>query len=158
MLCHIMLPFLPARTACHATSRHIVSCHLLPLRGDEQFPFFSSSPSFWEQRRQQARVIFIFPFHLFANSARHPAGQRLRPPTACLPSSSAPPLPPCSRCGRPVSAKPIEKQRPKMYFPVSSPSLTSKHSEVRWKKKARRIFFAHDDFHCCRATFSAAKI
>lgn len=47
---------------------------------------------------------------------------------ACLPSSSAPPPPPCSRGGRPVSAGPIGKQRPKIYLPVSSPSSTSKHS------------------------------
>ena len=48
--------------------------------------------------------------------------------------------PPGSRCGRPVSAKPIGKQRPKMYFPVSFPSSTSKHSNRSRKKGRRRNF------------------
>ena len=80
-------------------------------------------------------VIFISPFHLFTDSAKHPADQLRSPPTACLPSSFALLPPPSSRGGRPVSAGPIEKQRSKMCFPVSFPSLMSKHSN-RSRKNA----------------------
>ena len=66
-------------------------------------------------------------------------------PVSCRPSSSAPPPPPSgSRGGRPVSAKPIGKQRPKIYFPVSSPSPMSKHSN-RSQKNAVAAIFAYDD-------------
>lgn len=58
-------------------------------------------------------------------------------PPSCLPSSSAPPpLPSGSPGGRPVSAKPIGKQRPKMYFLASSPSPMSKHSHGSRKNVA----------------------
>ena len=76
------------------------------------------------------------PFHLFANSAKHPEGQHLCLPPSYLPSSSAPSPPPGSRGGRTVSAGPIVKQRPKMYFPVSSPSPMSKHSHGSRKNVA----------------------
>ena len=45
-----------------------------------------------------------------------------------------------SRCGRPVSAKPIGKQRPKIYFPVSFPSPMSKHSNRSRKSTMRPQF------------------
>ena len=65
--------------------------------------------------------------YLLAYSAKHPVGQ-----LPCLPPAGpARPLlhhHPCSRGSRPVSAGAIGKQRPKMCFPTSSPSLTSKHS------------------------------
>lgn len=85
-------------------------------------------------------VIFISFFHLFANSAKHPAGQLRSPPAACLPRSSAPSLPPCSRGGRPVAAGPIGKQRSKMCFPVSFSSPMSKHSNRPWKNAVRPQF------------------
>ena len=73
-------------------------------------------------------LIFIFSFHLFTDSAKYPVGR------ACLPTKLvAFHLHPCSRGGRPVTTGTIGKQRPKMYFPVSFPSLTSKHS-----KRARK--------------------
>ena len=76
----------------------------------------------------EVRIVPHLSFSSFADSAKHPAGQLLCPPATCPPSSSTPPPPPSSRGGRPVSAGPIVKQRPKIYLPVSSPSLTSKHS------------------------------
>lgn len=76
------VPFLLAGTACRATPCRTIS----PLRGYEQFPFFTNSSSFWERWRQQARVTFIFSFHLLTDSAKHPAGQLIRPPTACHPA------------------------------------------------------------------------
>lgn len=76
-------------------------------------------------------LIFISSFHLFTDSAKYPAGQHL-----CLPLPAQLVVPACrptsaSRGDRPVAAETIGKQRPKIYFPVSSPSLTSKHSKVR---------------------------
>lgn len=63
-----------------------------------------------------------------------------------------------SRCGRPVSAKPIGKQRPKMYFPVSFPSSTSKHSN-RSRKNAMWPQFLLTMIYCyLSAAFFAAKI
>ena len=38
-------------------------------------------------------LIFISSFHLFADLAKHPAGQLRSSPAACLPSLSAPPPP-----------------------------------------------------------------
>ena len=63
-----------------------------------------------------------------------------------------------SRCGRPVSAKPIGKQRPKIYFPVSSPSLMSKYSN-RSRKHTMRSQFLLTMIYChLAATSSSAKI
>ena len=122
-----------------------VPCHLIPLRGDEQFPFFSSSSSFWEQRRQRQPVErgVLFPSLPFISLLTQQSTLRADSGARCLPAYPARPLlhhPPGSRCGRPVSAGPIGKQRPKMYFPVSFPSSTSKHSRMRWKKGCRRNF------------------
>ena len=74
--------------------------------------------------------IFISFFHLFAGSAKHLVGQHLRLLAGPARRFSSPPA---SRGGRPVSAETIGKQNPKMYFLVSSSSLTSKHS-----KRARK--------------------
>ena len=154
-----MLSCLSTGTARHATPPS-------PLRGDEQFPFFTSSSSFWERQESQPQLVerermltFISSFHLFANLAKRPA---------CQPSPAVPARlllllpPPGSRGGRPVSVGPIGKQRPKMCFPVSSPSSTSKHSNRPWKNVAKPscwpAIFAHDDFHRCRAASSSAKI
>ena len=103
---------------------------------------------------------FIFPFHFFADPAKHPAGQLLRPP-ACLPAQLVVPacrLTPGSRGGRPVSARPIGKQRPKMYFPVSFPSSTSKHSNGSRKNAVRPQFLLMMIYYHFAATSSAAKI
>ena len=101
---------------------------------------------------------FIFSFHPFADPAKHPAGQPFLPfqlVRFLLP-------PPGSRGGRPVAVGPIGKQRPKIYFPASSPSLTSKHSNGPWKNVAepscRPAIFAHDDFHRNCPASSATKI
>ena len=124
---------------------HAVPCHLLPLRGDEQFPFFSSSSSFWEQRRQRQPVErgVLFPSLPFISLLTRQSILRADSGARLPPACPARPLlhhPPGSRCGRPVPAKPIGKQRLKMYFPVSFPSSTSKHSRMRWKKGRRRNF------------------
>ena len=155
--------FLPAGQP--ATRCRTIQRHLLPLRGYEQFPFFTNSSNFWEPRqsgRDGRTFTFIFPFHLLPiqqSTLRASSGTRL---SACLSSSSAPPPPPCSRGGRPVSAKPIGKQRPKMNFPVSFPSPMSKHSNRSRKNVAKPscwpAIFAHDVFHCCRAALFVAKI
>ena len=119
--------FLLTGTTCRATP-----CCVVPPSsptGYEQFPFFTNSSSFWKQRvMERWRGCHLSSFHLFADLAKHPAGQLLCPPASHLPSSSAPPPSSGSRGGRPVSAKPIGKQRPKIYFPVSFPSPRSKHS------------------------------
>ena len=71
--------------------------------------------------------------HPFADSAKHPAGQPLRPPAGPARPLASPTS--GSRGGRPVAVGPIGKQRPKMYFPTSSPSLTSKHSDRPWQSQ-----------------------
>lgn len=99
--------------------------------GYEQFPFFTNSSSFWERQESQPQLVggdaslHLFFIFLLTQQSILWASLRALP---CLPSLSAPPPPPSSRGGRLVSAGPIGKQRPKMYFPVSFPSLTSKHS------------------------------
>ena len=61
-------------------------CHLLPLWGDEQFPFFSSSSSFWKQRQPVERGV-LFPSLPFISlltrqsTLRADSGARL--PPAC---------------------------------------------------------------------------
>ena len=106
----------------------------------------------------EVRITFISSFHLFADLAKHPAGQLSHlPPAATYPARPLLHRHPSSRGGRPVSAKPIGKQKPEIYLPISSPSLTSKHSN-RSRKNAVAAIFAHDDFHRCRATSSSAKI
>ena len=121
-----------------------VPCHLLPLWGDEQFPFFSSSSSFWEQRRQRQPVErgVLFPSLPFISLLIRQSILLADSGARCLPACPARPLhhPPGSRCGRPVSAKPIGKQRLKMYFPVSFPSSTSKHSNRSRKNAVRPQF------------------
>ena len=157
-----MRMFLPAgqpAEQCYATP----CCAIFSPWGYEQFPFFTSSPSFWERWMVERRDLLpsSLPSISLPTQQSTPAGQHL-----CLAAqlirSPAPPPPPSSRGGRPVSAKPIVKQRPKMCFPTSSPSLTSKHSDRPWKNVAkpscRPAIFAYDDFHRCRAASSAAKI
>ena len=82
-------------------------------------------------------------------------------PCARLPAQLiVPARPPTSgsRCGRPVSAKPIGKQRPKIYFPVSFPSSTNKHSN-RSRKNTMRPQFLLTMIYChLAAASSAAKI
>ena len=138
MLCRIMLPFLPAGAACCATLRRAI----FSPTGYEQFPFFTNSPSFWEQRLMEKCVLSSsFP------SISLPIQQSTPRASICtrflpvqLVRSSTPSPPPCSRGGRPVSAGTIGKQRPKMCLPVSSSSLTSKHSNGPWKNTMRPQF------------------
>ena len=137
-----------------------VPCHLLPYGGTSNFHFLPIHPVFGsdDNRESDGRtLISISSFHSFYRLNKTPRGPALVP-AVCLPSSSAPPSPPGSRGGRPVSAGPIVKQRPKMCFPTSSPSLTSKHSDRPWKNAVRPQFFVYDDFHRCRAASSSAKI
>ena len=114
--------------------------HLLPLLGVRAISIFYQFIQFLGAT-SDGEVERIFPFissfHLLANPAKHPAGQLLCPPPSYLPSSSTPPPPPSgSRGGRPVSARLIGKQRPKMYFPVPSLLPTSKHSNRSRKSVA----------------------
>ena len=110
--------------------------------GDEQFPFFTSSSNFWEQRRQRMerwRCLHLFlpsPCQFSKAPCGPASGSAYRLPTQLVRSST----PPCSRCGRPVSAKPIGKQRPKIYLPVSFPSPMSKHSNRSRKSTMRPQF------------------
>ena len=136
-----------------------VPCHLLSLWGYEQFPFFSSSSSFWEQRQPVERGV-LFPSLPFISLLIRQSILRANSGARCLPACPARPLlhhPPGSRCGRPVSAKPIGKQRPKMYFPVSFPSSTSKHSS-RSRKKGPLQFLFTITFSSFRPASSVAKI
>ena len=130
------------------------------LTGYEQFPFFSSSPSFWKQWQRQ-RMGGRLPSSLPFISLLTQQGTLQASSCACfLPAPLVvPALPPTSgsRCGRPVSAKPIGKQRPKMYLPVSSPSLMSKHSN-RSRKNAMRPQFLLTMICCHLAAFSSMKI
>ena len=107
--------------------------------GDEQFPFFTSSSNFWEpqlvERWRGACYLHLFlpsPCQFSKAPCGPASGSAYRLPTQLVRSST----PPCSRGGRPVSVKPIGKQRPKMYFPVSSPSLMSKYSNGSRKNVA----------------------
>lgn len=152
-----MLLFLLAGTACRVTP----CCATFFSYGVRAISIFFQPTQFLGAATAAAAdgemcvFIFISPFHLFAD---YPAGQLRNPLAACLPHSSAPPPPPCSRCGRPVSAKPIGKQRPKMYFPVPFPSLTSKHSNGSRKNTMRPQFLLTMISIALAATFSAAKI
>ena len=133
-----------------------------PLRGYEQFPFFTNSPSFWRRQKSQPQLVGrgCFPSSLpFISLLAQQSILRARS-CACFlsASSSAPPPPSGSRGGRPVSAKPIGKQRPKMYFPVSFPSLTSKHSNGSWKNMMRPQFLLTMIYCHLAATSSATKI
>ena len=104
----------------------------------EQFPFFSNLPSFWKQRRQRMERwrclhLFLSSPCQFSKAPCGPAsGSAYRLPTQLVRSST----PPCSRGGRPVSAGSIGKQKPKIYFPVSFPSLMSKYSNGSRKNVA----------------------
>ena len=111
--------------------------------GDEQFPFFSNSSSFWEpqlvERWRGACYLHLFlpsPCQFSKAPCGPASGSAYRLPTQLVRSST----PPCSRGGRPVSAKPIGKQRSKIYFPVSFPSPMSKHSNRSRKSTMRPQF------------------
>ena len=112
--------------------------------GDEQFPFFTNSSSFWKQRRQ--RMERWRCLHLFLSSpcqfSKAPCGPTPVPARFLPAPLVVPARRPISgsRCGRPVSAKPIGKQRPKIYFPVSFPSSTNKHSNRSRKNTMRPQF------------------
>ena len=148
-----------------AAPRRVVSSS--PLRGTSNFHFLPIHPVFGNGRSRNHswwREVDAY-LHLFLPSFYWAQQSTLRASScapSCLPSSFAPPPPPGSRGGRPVSAGPIGKQRPKMCFPTSSPSLTSKHSDRPWKNAAkpscRPAIFAHDDFHRYCAPSSATKI
>ena len=131
---------MPCWSACYVTPRHAVPPS--SPTGYEQFPFFSSSSSFWKQRQPVERGV-LFPSLPFISLLIRQSILRANSGARCLPACPARPLlhhPPGSRCGRPVPAKPIGKQRPKIYFPVSFPSSTSKHSNRSRKKGRRRNF------------------
>ena len=138
-----MLRFLPARTTCHAAS-HRVAPPSSPT-GVRAISIFYQFIQFLGAvvDGKVERMSSLSFFHLFADPAKHPAGQLLcLSPTAHLPSSSAPPLPPSgSRGGRPVSAGTIGKQKPEMYLPVSFPSPMSKHSNRSRKSVVGPQFF-----------------
>lgn len=148
---------MPCWSAYYVTPRHAVPPSS-PM-GGRAISIFFQFIQFLETATASGEgcVVPISSFHLFADSAKYPAGRLRSPPTACLPSSSAPP-PPGSRCDRPVSAKPIGKQRPKMYFPVSFPSSTSKHSNRSRKNAVRPQFLFTTTFSSFRLPSSAAKI
>ena len=132
------MPFLLAGTTCRAMLRRAV-----PRRATfspteyEQFPFFSNLPSFWKQQMKRWRgclsssLPFIF---LLAQQSTLRANSCARLPALLVVPARRPTS--GSRGGRPVSVKPIGKQRPKMYFPVSSPSLMSKYSNGSRKNVA----------------------
>ena len=139
--------------------RHVSPCYaIFSPTGHEQFPFFTNSSSFWEQRVMEERLPSSLPsISLPTQQSTLRTNSCARLPPACPARRSSSPATSGSRGGRPVSAKPIVKQNPKIYLPVSSPSPMSKHSN-RSRKNAVAAIFAHDDFHRCRATSSAAKI
>ena len=126
-------------------SRHTVLCHLLPY-GARAISIFYQFIQFLGTVEvaitaggERWTLPFISSFHPFTDPAKHPAGQPSCPP---LPFQlfHLLLLPPCSRGGRPVSARPIGKQRPKIYFPVSFPSSTNKHSNRSRKNTMRPQF------------------
>lgn len=124
--CRAMLLFLLAGTACRASPSPPTGGRATSIF--YQFIQFLGTVGVAATAGGGCMLSSLSSFHLLAIPAKHPAGQPSRP---SLPAQLVRFLlpPPGSRCGRPVSAKPIGKQRPKIYFPVSSPSLTSKHSD-----------------------------
>ena len=152
---------MPCWSACYVTPRRAVPPSS-PMGGRAISIFFQFiqflGATATATASGEGRVVPISSFHFFADSAKHPAGRLRSPLSACLPSSSAPPPPPGSRGGRPVSAGPIGKQRPKMYFPVSFPSSTSKHSNRSRKNAVRPQFLFTTTFSSFRLPSSAAKI
>lgn len=116
-------------------------CHLLPLWGVRAISIFYQFIQFLGTAEIAANggergCLSSSPLHLFADSAKHPAGQPWRRPPLSAQLVRSVCRPPCSRGGRPVSAGAIGKQRQKMCFPVSFPSLTSKHSNRSRKNVA----------------------
>ena len=121
--------------------------HLLPLLGVRAISIFYQFIQFLEvvvDGEVERPPISISFFHFLADSAKYPRSSPM--PPSCLPSSSAPPPPSGSRGGRPVAAKPIGKQNPKMYLPVSFPSSTSKHSNRSRKNVAGPQFLLTMNF------------
>ena len=122
--------------------------HLLPLLGVRAISIFYQFIQFLEvvvDGEVERPPISISFFHFLADSAKHPAGQphaRLSPAYPARPLSTST----GSRGGRPVSAGTIEKQRPKMYLPVSFPSSTSKHSNRSRKNVAGPQFLLTMNF------------
>ena len=156
MLCRLpcYVAVLVSGVACRA-----MPCHLLPLLGIRAISIFYQFIQFLGavvDGEVERMFTFISSFHLLLTqqSTCGPAFMLVY----YLPSSSAPPPLPCSRGGRPVSAKPIVKQNPKIYLPVSSPSLMSKHSNRSRKSVAGPQFLL--TMICCHlsAAFSVAKI
>ena len=152
LLCYVAV--LANGTVCRA-----VPCHLLPLRGTSNFHFLPIHPVFGSSSRwRSGKDVYL---HFFFSSlcwlSKAPCGPAFML-VSCRPSSSAPPPPPCSRGGRPVSAKPIGKQRLKMYLPVSFSSSTSKHSNRSRKSVVGPQFLL--TMICCHlsAASSTAKI
>ena len=156
-LCCVVLCCRSCQRGQSTTLRHAVPYHLLPYGGTSNFHFFPVHPVFGsdgDSRWRGACYLHLFLFISLLTTLRASVCA-CRPPTSCLPSSSAPSPPPGSRGGRPVSAKPIGKQRPKMYFPVSSPSLTSKHSN-RSRKNTMRPQFLLTMIYCHFAAASSS--
>ena len=121
-------------------SHHAAPCHLLPLRGTSNFHFFPVHPVFGSNDSSRWRGVLSSSLPFISLSTQQ---STLRAsPCACLPAllvRSSSRLPPSSRGDRPVSAGPIGKQRPKMCFPISFSSSTSKHSN-RPRRKERCNF------------------
>lgn len=80
-----LLCYIAVLVSTNSLPRRAVLYHLLPLRGYEQFPFFTNSSNFWEQRQLvEGCAIFISSFHFFADLAKPPVGQPLCPPPTQL--------------------------------------------------------------------------
>ena len=135
MLCRAVLASGDSSPLC------AVPYHLLPYGGRAisifyQFiQFLGATATADGEVALSSSLLFIFlPIQqstLRTNSCARLPAQLIVP--ACPPTSG-------SRCGRPVSAKPIGKQRPKIYFPVSFPSSTNKHSNRSRKNTMRPQF------------------
>lgn len=70
---------------CRACQREqfTVPCHFLPYGERAISIFFQFIQFLGATNDGEVGVVFISPFHLFADSAKHPVGQLRSPPVAC---------------------------------------------------------------------------
>ena len=158
-----MLCYVAALASGNSLPRRISPCCAIfsPYWGTSNFHFFLTHPVFGSNWWRGGEDVYLHLFlSSFTDSAYHPAGQLLchLPPAQLSRSSTPPPPLSGSRGGRPVSAGTIGKQRPKMYFPVSFPSPTSKHSNRSRKSVVGPQFLFTMNYRRLAATSSATKI
>ena len=126
----------------NSSPRHTVPCHLLPY-GIRAISIFFQFTQFLEAVATADGEVRVYLHLSFISLLTSQSTLWASPYVRLLPAQLVVPARPAtsgSRCGRPVSAKLIGKQRPKIYFPAPSPSPMSKHSNRSRKNVMRPQF------------------